>query len=66
MQGWRPPEIKTKLKTNEKYFNFCCKVDGLAMDLDNAQKETRNTSSDLFKVKNAYDEAVLQLDEVRR
>merc|ERR1719243_169701 len=42
------------------------KVDGLAMDLDNAQKETRNTSSDLFKVKNAYDEAVLQLDEVRR
>ena len=25
------------------------------MDLDNAQKETRNTSSDLFKVKNAYD-----------
>ena len=36
------------------------------MDLDNAQKETRNTSSDLFKVKNAYDEAVLQLDEVRR
>merc|ERR1719494_719044 len=43
-----------------------CKVDGLAMDLDNAQKETRNASSDLFKVKNAYDEAVLQLDEVRR
>ena len=48
------------------------------MDLDNAQKETRNASSDLFKVpnlvghlftfskvKNAYDEAVLQLDEVR-
>merc|ERR1712088_1207983 len=42
------------------------KVDGTIMDLDNAQKETRNASSDLFKVKNAYDEAVLQLDEVRR
>lgn len=54
------------------------KVDGTIMDLDNAQKETRNASSDLFKVptlvghlftfskvKNAYDEAVLQLDEVR-
>merc|ERR1712240_614511 len=27
------------------------KVDGLATDLDNAQKETRNISSDLFKVK---------------
>merc|ERR1711874_39254 len=29
-------------------------------------KETRNVSSELFKVKNAYDEAILQLDEVRR
>merc|ERR1719330_290955 len=42
------------------------KVDGIGMDLDNAQKETRNASSDLFRVKSAYDEAVLQLDEVRR
>ena len=42
------------------------KVDCLVMDLDNAQKETRNTSADLFKVKNAYDEGILQLDEVRR
>merc|ERR1712226_1371350 len=42
------------------------KVDGLSMDLDAAQNETRNASSDLFKVKNAYDEAVVQLDEVRR
>merc|ERR1712055_798995 len=42
------------------------KVDGLGMDLDVAQKETRNISSDLFRVKNAYDESVLQLEEVRR
>merc|ERR1719356_822758 len=42
------------------------KVDGLSMDLDGAQKETRNISSELFKVKNAYDEAVIQLEEVRR
>merc|ERR1712226_1428480 len=42
------------------------KVEGLGMDLDVAQNETRNVSSELFKVKNAYDEAVLQLDEVRR
>ena len=54
------------------------KVDRLSFDLDVSQKETRNASSDLFKVqtftftcllvlqvKNAYDEAVLQLDEVR-
>merc|ERR1712018_1124783 len=42
------------------------KVDTLTMDLDIAQKECRNASSELFKVKNAYDESVLQLDEVRR
>ena len=36
------------------------------MDLDNAQKETRNASSELFRVKSAYDEAILQLEEVRR
>merc|ERR1712200_146984 len=36
------------------------------MDLDVSQKETRNASSDLFKVKSAYEETVIQLDEVRR
>merc|ERR1719193_1611573 len=36
------------------------------MDLDNAQKETRNASSELFKVKSAYEETMLQLEEVRR
>merc|ERR1711896_43452 len=36
------------------------------MDLDVAQKECRNSSSELFRVKNAYEESVLQLDEVRR
>merc|ERR1711979_142702 len=42
------------------------KVDRLSYDLDVRQKETRNASSELFKVKNAYEEAVYQLDEVRR
>merc|ERR1712128_422299 len=42
------------------------KVDGLGKDLDVAQKETRNTSSELFRVKNAYDESILQHEEVRR
>merc|ERR1711975_115419 len=42
------------------------KVDGLSLDLDASQKETRNASSELFRVKNAYEESVLQLDEVRR
>merc|ERR1711933_348946 len=40
-------------------------VDGLSLDLDASQKETRNASSELFRVKNAYEESVLQL-EVRR
>merc|ERR1712119_187147 len=42
------------------------KVDSIGIDLDTAQKETRNASSDLFRVKAAYEESVLQLDEVRR
>jgi len=42
------------------------KVDGLSLDLDVSQNETRNASSELFRVKNAYEESVLQLDEVRK
>merc|ERR1712241_661379 len=42
------------------------KVDSIGMDLDTAQKETRNASSDLFRVKAAYEESILQLDEIRR
>merc|ERR1711992_168322 len=42
------------------------KVDSIGMDLATAPKETRNASSDLFRVKAAYEESVLQLDEVRR
>merc|ERR1719187_1912268 len=42
------------------------KVDSLGMDLDNSQKETRIASAELFRVKSAYEEGVLQLDEVRR
>merc|ERR1719295_1727401 len=42
------------------------KVDRLSYDLDVSQKETRNASSDLFKVKSAYEETMLQLEEVRR
>merc|ERR1712172_261815 len=35
------------------------KVDRLSFDLDVSQKETRNASSELFKVKSAYEETVL-------
>ena len=36
------------------------------MDLDVSQNETRNASSELFRIKNAYEESILQLDEVRK
>ena len=42
------------------------KVDSLNRDLDNSQKDTRSTSSNLLKVKSAYDETILKLEEVRR
>merc|ERR1719402_764340 len=42
------------------------KVESISFDLDNSQKETRIASSELFCVKSAYDESVLQLEEVRR
>merc|ERR1712055_370611 len=38
------------------------KVDRLSFDLDVSQKETRNASSELFKVKSAYEETVMQLE----
>merc|ERR1719400_3034290 len=34
------------------------KVDSMSMDLDVAQKECRNASSELFRVKSAYEESV--------
>merc|ERR1712106_1124693 len=42
------------------------KVDNLSMDLDVAQNETRHVAAELYKIKNAYDEAINQLEEVRR
>merc|ERR1712048_648847 len=42
------------------------KVDSLSMDLDVAQKDCRNASSELFRVKSAYEESILQLDDVRK
>merc|ERR1719187_2488323 len=42
------------------------KVERLGFDLDLSQKETRNSSSELFKIKSAYEETVHQLEEARR
>merc|ERR1712241_837027 len=42
------------------------KVDNLTMDLDVSQRDCRNASSELFRIKSAYEESIAQLDEVRR
>ncbi len=31
-------------------------MEGLSLDLDNSQRETRNASSELFRIKSAYEE----------
>merc|ERR1719170_143769 len=59
--------MEKKAKQFDRIVNeYKGKVDRLSFDLDVSQKETRNASSELFKVKSAYEETVLQLEEVRR
>merc|ERR1712141_437160 len=63
--------LNSSMEKNAKQFDKIVgerklKVDGLGMDLDVAQKECRNASSELFRVKSAYEESILQLDEVRK
>merc|ERR1711931_442243 len=42
------------------------KVDDLAAEFDSSQKECRNYSTELFRVKAGYEENLEQLDSVRR
>merc|ERR1719479_445011 len=42
------------------------KADVTSLELNNSQKECRNASAELFRVKNGYDEASSQMDDVRR
>merc|ERR1711970_1334607 len=63
--------LNNLMEKKAKQFDKLCaewkaKAAGLGMDLDVAQMECRNASSELFKVKNAYEEGVAQHDEVRR
>merc|ERR1712187_193364 len=49
--------MERKAKQFDKTINeMKGKVDRLSFDLDVSQKETRNASSELFKVKSAYEE----------
>merc|ERR1712200_350151 len=59
--------MEKKAKQFDRIVNeWKLKVDSLGKDLDGSQKETRNASSELFRIKSAYEEGVLQLEEVRR
>lgn len=42
------------------------KCDDLATELDSSQRDCRNQSSELFRLRAAWDETVEQLDTVRR
>ena len=43
-----------------------CKVDDLSAELDASQKECRNFSTELFRLRTAYDEGQEHLESVRR
>merc|ERR1719220_3458143 len=59
--------MEKKAKQFDRIVNeWKTKVDSLGMDLDGSQKECRNASSELFRIKSAYEESILQLEEVRK
>ena len=56
-----------KLNTFDKVVGeWRLKCEDLSAELDNSQRECRNQSSELFRIRAAWDEAVEQLDSVRR
>merc|ERR1711992_33863 len=60
-------QMEKKAKQFDKIVSdWKIKAESLSMDLDTAQKDCRNASSELFRIKNAYEEFILQLDEVRK
>jgi len=60
-------QMEKKAKQFDKIVSdWKLKAESLSMDLDTAQKDCRNASSELFRIKNAYEESILQLDDVRK
>ena len=56
-----------KIKAMDKVIaDWKAKADSISMELNNSQKECRNASAELFRVKNGYEEANVQFDDVRR
>lgn len=67
----RAQALASQMEKRQKYFDkvvgeWKTKVDDLAGELDSSQKECRNYSTELFRLKAVYEEGQEQLDSVRR
>jgi len=67
----RAQTLANQMEKKQKYFDkiineWKLKVDDLAAELDASQKECRNYSTELFRLKAVYEESQEQLEAVRR
>jgi myosin heavy chain 6/7 len=67
----RAKSLASQIEKKQKYFDkivgeWKTKTDDLALELDVSQKECRNYSTELFRLKSVYEETNEQLDAVRR
>merc|ERR1712076_189901 len=60
-------QAEKKIKMMDKTIGeWKTKANCLSQDLNDGQKECRNASAELFRIKNGYEEAFSQLDDVKR
>jgi len=65
-QGMAQMAEKKQRQFDKMVAEWKLKVDDLSAELDASQKECRNYSTELFRIKAAYEENLEQLDSVRR
>merc|ERR1711899_101938 len=59
-------QAEKKIKLMDKTIGeWKSKANGLSMELNDSQKECRNASAELFRIKNGYEESNTQLDAVK-
>merc|ERR1711936_299397 len=59
-------QAEKKIKLMDKTIGeWKSKANGLSMELNESQKECRNASAELFRIKNGYEESNTQLDAVK-
>merc|ERR1719500_1711171 len=60
-------QLEKKIKQFDKIVSdWKTKADSLSQELDTSQRECRNSSGELFRIKNGYEECLSNLEEVRR